>query len=303
MLICMQGGINMVESINQICKNLAEELNLTSMEHNKISTGFVDLDNLFGEGLNNKPNLICLAACPAMGKTTMALDIALNTAMSSGKDVYIFSLELSKEQAVDRLLIKMCGFNGRYIVRNKGELTDVMKYKISSALKTLSELNIFIYDECYLTVNDIKSKIKEIDKTALIVIDYLQLMSVEKDTDVSQVLQQNQRTIEMEILIKDLATLTKEINIPIVAVTQIRRFTADRKDRRPLMSDLGLEALEREPDTIIMLYRDYKVRGSWTRGFGHDVLSDETELFVHKNRYGNLGTIKINFNQQFLKFE
>lgn len=69
------------------------------------------------------------------------------------------------------------------------------------------------------------------------------------------------------------------------------------------MSDLGLEALEREPDTIIMLYRDYKVRGSWTRGFGQDVLSDEVELFVHKNRYGNLGTIKMNLNYQFLRFE
>lgn len=288
----MQGGVIMT-SINQICKNLENQLNLTAIEHNKISTGFTDLDDLLGEGLN-KPNLICLAACPAMGKTTMALDIALNTAMSSGKDVYIFSLELSKEQAVDMLLIKMCGFNGRYIVKNKGQLTDAMKYKLSSALKTLSELNIFIYDECQLTVNDIKSKIKEIDKTALIVIDYLQLMSL----DVSQVPHQNQRTIEMEALIKDLAALTKEINVPIVAVTQIRRFTADRKDRRPLMSDLGLEALEREPDTIIMLHLDFKKAIP-----REDVVSEEAELFVHKNRYGNLGTIKMNLNYQFLRFE
>lgn len=219
----MQGGVIMT-SINQICKNLEDQLNLTAIEHNKISTGFADLDDLLGEGLN-KPNLICLAACPAMGKTTMALDIAMNTAMSSGKDVYIFSLELSKEQAVDRLARKLCGIDIGNIIRNGDELTDIMKYKLSSALKTLSELNIFIYDECQLTVNDIKSKIKEIDKTALIVIDYLQLMSL----DVSQVPHQNQRTIEMEALIKDLAALTKEINVPIVAVTQIRRLLQTEK--------------------------------------------------------------------------
>ena len=289
-------------SINQICITFKKELNLTSIENNKISTGFADLDNLLCEGLEKKPNLICLAAQVGMGKTLLLLDIALNVAMSSGKDVYIFSLQFSKEQIVDMLLTKLSGIYARHIFKNNGELTDDMKYKIVSALSALSELKIFICDDHDMKFNDIKSKIKNIDNTALIIIDFIRLMTI---TDGSKILSQEQRAIADEKLVNDLSTLSKEINTPIIAEVHLQRFTAERKDRRPLLSDLSLQAFQSVPDTVIMLYRDYQdgVRHSWTRGFGNDVLSNETELLVHKNRYGSLGKIKLDFNNKYFRFE
>ena len=124
-------------------------------------------------------------------------------------------------------------------------------------------------------------------------------------TDGSKILSQEQRAIADEKLVNDLSTLSKEINTPIIAEVHLQRFTAERKDRRPLLSDLSLQAFQSVPDTVIMLYRDYQdgVRHSWTRGFGNDVLSNETELLVHKNRYGSLGKIKLDFNNKYFRFE
>ncbi len=247
-------------------------------------TGFGMLDAITS-GLN-KSDLILLAARPAMGKTAFALNIASNVARHSGKEVAIFSLEMSMEQLATRMLSTEALVDSNKL--RSGKLSTDDWVRLASSASFLSGMGIFI-DECSgVTVQQIKAKLRRMKNVGLVVIDYLQLMDSATKTD--------NRVLIISEITRQLKIMAKEIDIPVILLSQLNRGVEGRPDKRPLLSDLRESgSIEQDADIVMFLYRDSYYNKESER-------PNICECIVAKNRHGETGTVELIWDGQFTRF-
>lgn len=253
-----------------------------------IPTGFIDLDRITS-GLNNS-DLIILAARPAMGKTAFALNLALN-ATKDKKNVLIFSLEMPVQQLYRRLLSIESSIPQNKLKNAYLEEKDWEKLTIATAI--LANSNLFVADLPHTNVLEIRSyarKLKSQGQLDLIIIDYLQLISgTGRGSDFN-------RQQEISDISRALKGLARELDVPVIALSQLSRAVESRVDRRPMLSDLRESgAIEQDADIVAFLYREeYYIPETENKGI--------TELIIGKHRNGATGTVKLNFLSEFAKF-
>jgi len=255
-----------------------------------IPTGFVDLDRMTS-GLNNS-DLIILAARPAMGKTAFALNLALNAAKEK-KNVLIFSLEMPVQQLYQRLLAMESGISQNKL-RNVYLEEDEWN-KLTLATTSLSNLGIYVADLPHTNVLEIRSYARNMKTQGLldlIIIDYLQLINGTGKGRGSEASRQQ----EISDISRALKGLARELDVPVIALSQLSRAVESRVDRRPMLSDLRESgAIEQDADIVAFLYREeYYIPDTENKGI--------TELIIGKHRNGATGTVKLNFLSEFTKF-
>ena len=253
-----------------------------------LSTGFMDLD-LKTSGLHNS-DLIIVAARPAMGKSAFAINIATNIAVQSGKGVAIFNLEMSKEQVGNRILCSEAMVDSNKI--RTGQIEDDDWVKLASTLSRLSEAPIYIDDTAGISIMEIRAKCRKlkIEKDiGLVVIDYLQLIQGSGKRNAS-------REQEISEISRSLKILAKELDIPVIALSQLSRGVEKRDDKRPMLSDLRESgAIEQDADIVMFLYRDdYYNEDSEKK--------DVAEVIIAKHRAGSTGTIELRWFGNYTKF-
>ena len=252
-----------------------------------LACNFYDLDAMTG-GFQ-RSDLIIVAGRPAMGKTSFCLNLAYNIAALHKLPVAIFSLEMSQEQLVQRLLSSEAGIESQRL--RKGLISQNEWEKLSVALGNLSELPIFIDDTPNITVTEMRSQARRLQaeqkkEMGLILIDYLQLMEGSGDN----------RVQELSKITRSLKGLARELNTPIIALSQLSRGVEARTNKRPMMSDLRESgSIEQDADIVIMLYRD-----SYYNPDSPD--RDTAEVIIAKHRNGPTGTVKLLFNPNLTKF-
>ncbi|MGR5149850.1 replicative DNA helicase [Photobacterium alginatilyticum] len=255
-----------------------------------VSTGFSDL-NKKTAGLQGS-DLIIVAARPSMGKTTFAMNLCENAAMEQEKPVLIFSLEMPAEQIMMRMLASLSRVDQTKI--RTGQLDDEDWARISSTMGILMEKkNMFIDDSSGLTPTEVRSRARRIARDSgglsMIMIDYLQLMRV-------PALQDN-RTLEIAEISRSLKALAKELNVPVVALSQLNRSLEQRADKRPVNSDLRESgAIEQDADLIMFIYRDEVYHED-------SALKGIAEIIIGKQRNGPIGSVRLTFQGQFSRFD
>ncbi len=252
-----------------------------------LSTGMRDLDEKIN-GLN-KSDLLLLAARPAMGKTAFALNICLNVAKKYQKTVAFFSLEMSREQLAMRLMSIESFVDSKKLAT--GKLSPEEWYKLSMASAALSQTDIRVDDNPSITVAEMNAKCRRLDNLGLVIIDYLQLMTSSgygKGGD-------NRVTVVGEIS-RALKIMAKELNVPVICLSQLSRAVESRNDKRPILSDLRESgAIEQDADSVMFLYRDeYYNENTEEKGVA--------ECIVSKNRHGETGTVKLQWLPQYQTF-
>lgn len=268
--------------------NKLEELYNNKGNITGISTGFTDLD-FKTSGLHNS-DLVLVAARPAMGKTAFALNLAQNAAVHSGVPVAVFSLEMSKEQLVNRMLCSEAMVDSNKM--KTGKLEDNDWQKVARALGPLSEAPIFIDDTPGISITEIRAKCRRLKlehNLGLVVIDYLQLMQGSKSKSES-------RQQEISEISRSLKILAKEINVPVITLSQLSRAPEARTDHRPILSDLRESgAIEQDADIVMFLYRDDYYNPDTEK-------KNIAELIIAKHRSGSTGTIELVWLGQYTKF-
>lgn len=254
-----------------------------------ISSGFSDFDQMTS-GFHPS-DLIILAARPAMGKTAFALNLALNAAMKSKKGVLLFSLEMSSSQLLQRLLSIEAGIGLQKIRNGFLDPDDWGKLGLASMKLSNSEINIAdLPNVNVLEIRAIARRLKAAGKLDMIIIDYLQLIKGNSTRG-------DNRQQEISEISRALKGIARELDIPIIALSQLSRATEQRADRRPILSDLRESgAIEQDADMVMFLYRDdYYNEDSEDKGL--------TEVIIGKQRNGPVGTIKLRFFHEYTRFE
>jgi replicative DNA helicase len=253
-----------------------------------LSSGFYGLDSLT-QGFQ-KSDLIIVAGRPSIGKTAFCLSLGINAIKYSKMPILLFSLEMSKEQIMYRLLGMETNINQMRLRSGKLYRTDWVK--LSKVIKILSKLPFFIDDTPDLSIQDIRSKIKTIlfeqNKIGLVIIDYLQLMQSGK-------LKNENRAYELSQITRSLKNIAREFNVPIIALSQLSRNVENRIDKKPLLSDLRESgSIEQDADLVLMLHK--------TSNRNLDETVSLTDLIIAKQRNGPTGTIQILFDKKRTKY-
>ena len=254
-----------------------------------LETGFYDLDEMTS-GLQ-KGDLVIVAGRPSMGKTAFSMNIAEHAAMTSGKAVLIFSMEMPGESLALRMISSLGRIN-QHKVRT-GKLEDQDWANVTSAIQMLSTKKLFVDDTPALTPTEMRSRARRVarenDGLGLIVIDYLQLMQVSGSSE--------NRTNEISEISRSLKGLAKELEVPVIALSQLNRSLESRTDKRPMMSDLRESgAIEQDADVIAFIYRDEVYHpDSPDKG--------KAEVIIGKQRNGPIGRVMLSFLGEFTRFE
>ncbi|MDO4493085.1 MAG: replicative DNA helicase [Clostridia bacterium] len=287
--ISMRKSADTIRPIDQVLPNALDEINEIIERRGTItgiSSGFYDLDRLTN-GLQ-KSDLIIVAARPAMGKTAFALNIAQNAAVRDNRHVIIFSLEMSAEQLVRRLISAESAVSSQNI--NSGNLSPEEMSDLLRGVETLSKAKIFIDDSGGATVPDIRSKCRRLRARYgldMIVIDYLQLMQSAKKTD--------SRTQEVSDITRQLKLLARELNVPIILLAQLNRGPESRTDHTPLISDLRESgSIEQDADMVMLLYRP---------AYYDNELDNTSNVIIAKNRHGPTDIIDLVWQGEFTRFQ
>jgi replicative DNA helicase len=275
-------------------KSQLEELSKRKSNITGISTGFADFDKLTS-GLHAN-ELIIIAARPAMGKTAFALNIAVNAALTSGKAVAVFNLEMSAEQLMFRMISAAGAVQGNKL--KTGNLLNDDWKKVNEAMSELADAPIFIEDTPGITIGEIRAKCRRLDSTSgglgLVVIDYLQLISGGPGYG-------NNRQQEVSDISRNLKTMAMELGVPVIALAQLSRNVEGRENKRPIMSDLRESgSIEQDADIVAFLYRDdyYNKPAGQTEENNISV----SELIIGKHRSGATGTIELLFEKNISNF-
>ena len=252
-----------------------------------LSTGLHDLDRKVN-GLN-RSDLMLVAARPAMGKTAFGLNLALNVAKKYNQTVAIFNLEMSREQLAMRLLAIESFVDGQKMAT--GKLSEEEWIKICMASSALSQTDIRIDDNPTITVAEINAKCRRLDNLGLVLIDYLQLMNGSGYSKGGE----NRQQVVSDIS-RSLKIMAKELNVPVICLSQLSRAVESRTDKRPILSDLRESgAIEQDADCILFLYRDDYYNPNTEE-------KNVAECIVSKNRHGETGTVKLQWLPQFTTF-
>ena len=277
------------EDARSIMLQTFERINARASRPNElggVSSGLIDLDKILN-GFQ-KSDLILLAARPSMGKTALALNIAANSAKQKNS-VGVFSLEMSKVQLGNRMLSTWSGVNSQYL--NTGNVSDDDMNSLLSALEELSNLKLYIDDTAGLGLLELRSKARRLKHECgldLLIIDYLQLM---------QGARAENRQQEISEISRGLKSLARELDVPIIALSQLSRSVEMRAEKKPQLSDLRESgSLEQDADIVMFLYRD--------EYYNRDDTSNENiaELIIAKNRNGPTTSIRLQFNKEIMRF-
>ncbi len=280
----VQGFSSINEAIQEVYAHL-DEMAANPGKLPGLPTGFSQLDQYIG-GLS-RSDLILLAARPGMGKTAIALNMAVNAAKRSGKTVVIFQLEMSREQLATRMLSSEALIDSKKL--RMGSLDDADWERMAGAAESLQSMSILIDENSGITVPEMMAKCRRVgSKLGLIVIDYLQLMHTPKQMD--------NRVQEVAEISRSLKIMAKELNVPVLCCSQLSRGPESRQNKRPMLSDLRESgSIEQDADIVLFIYRD-------------DYYNDQSEnrncaeLIVAKNRHGETGTVELQWMGQFTSF-
>ena len=289
-LIKERNGGSDFTQIDKIIIDVIDQIEAASKMNTRVTgipTGFIDLDNML-TGLHGS-ELILVAASPAMGKTAFVLNIAHEVAVKKKKTTAIFSLEMSKEQLVTRMIAMDSLVNSQKIMT--GQLAEDEWDKIADSTETIAEAPLFIDDNSAITIADLRSKcrkLKQNNDLSLIIIDYLQLMSTTKHVESRQ-----QFISDMS---RSLKVLARELDVPVIALSQLNRAVDSRPDHKPVLADLRESgAIEQDADVVMFIYRD-------------DYYNPDTEkkgiadIIIAKQRKGSVGSVELVWLQDYTKF-
>lgn len=285
----MQGLQRINESIIETFDRLDILNSDDSSLYQGISTGIGDLDATI-TGLN-KSDLILLAARPGMGKTSFALNIARHVAVKEKKRVAFFSLEMTREQLTSRLLSTEAMVHG--VKLRTGKLEEDEWVRLIEAGDILSKTELYFDDTPGITVPEMKAKLRRLKDVDLVIIDYLQLMSSAKRIE--------NRVQEISEITRNLKIMAKEINVPVLTLSQLSRASEQRSEHRPMLSDLrDSGSIEQDADIVLFLYRnDYYKNGEVVE---EDYDKSSGECIVAKNRHGETRTIPLHWQGEYMRF-
>lgn len=263
-------------------------LNTRKGEITGVPTGFIELDRMTAGFQKN--DLIIVAARPSVGKTAFALNIAQNVATKTDETVAIFSLEMGAEQLVMRMLCAEGNIDSQNL--RTGSLTDDDWKKLTMAMGSLSNANIFIDDTPGIKITDIRSKCRRLKQEhglGLVIIDYLQLIQGSGRSS-------ENRQQEVSEISRSLKALAREMEVPVIALSQLSRGVEQRQDKRPMMSDIRESgSIEQDADIVAFLYReDYYDKETENKNI--------IEIIIAKQRNGPTGTIQLAFAKEYNKF-
>lgn len=281
-----------LQKVNEIVVQAFDRLDMINSqnadEYLGVPTGIKDLDRVI-MGLN-KSDLILLAARPGMGKTSFALNIAENVAINKGKKVAFFSLEMSKEQLVSRILSTKGQIPGQNL--RMGKLSDKEWERLIEAGDMVSKSPIYIDDTPGITIPEMKAKIRRLGNFDLVIIDYLQLMSSARRID--------NRVQEISEITRNLKIMAKELDVPVLTLSQLSRASEQRADHKPVLSDLrDSGSIEQDADIVLFLYRE----GYYESGeIDENQDKNSGECIVAKNRHGETRSVPLHWQGEFMRF-
>ena len=288
--------ISIKDIVNDVYQKIEERAN-NKGQLTGVPTGFYDLDT-YTNGLQ-KSDLIILAARPAMGKTAFALNIAQNVALRAKVPVAIFSLEMSKDQLAQRLMCSEAEVDTQRLKTGNVQTKDWDK--LAKAMADLYDAKIYIDDTAGCTITDLRAKCRRLamaeKNLGLIVIDYLQLIEGTGRED---------RMQQISSISRGLKILAKELNVPIIALSQLSRAVEGRTDKRPMLSDLRESgSIEQDADIVMFIYRDeyYKNANEEEDEAEKAANKGEAEIIIAKHRNGPVGTVKLLFQGSITKFK
>lgn len=284
-----------LQPINEILLETFDRLDrLNSPDRDKykgIPTGIGMLDNII-TGLN-RSDLIVLAARPGVGKTSFGLNIARHASIAGKRRVAFFSLEMGKEQLASRLLSTEASVEGTKL--RSGDLEDEEWTRLIEAGDILSKAELYFDDAPGITVNQMKAKIRRLKDVDLVIVDYLQLMSGGKKND--------NRVNEISDITRNLKIMAKELDVPVIAMSQLRRPTERGKDHRPGLSELrDSGSIEQDADIVIFLHREAYNVASEGGEVSEDVDISAAEIIVAKNRHGATVDIPVHWQPEYMRF-
>ena len=284
--------------IRDILQNVYQEIETTSENGGAITgskTGFSDLDNMLIQ--LGKGDLVIVGARPGMGKTSFAMNIAVNVA-KAGKAVAIFSLEMSGEQLVTRILSSEAMVDSKKI--RTGQLKPEDWDNIAGVISSLSGCDMYIDDTSDITAAEMKSKLRRIPNLGLVVIDYIGLMKSTINTD--------NRAQQVGEISRNLKIMAKDFGLPIVCCAQLNRGTEGRtgENKKPTLADLrDSGSIEQDADIVLFLYRDEyynDIKGTSQAENADSSSANTAEVIIAKNRHGSVGNVKMGWIGQFTKF-
>lgn len=286
------GEFKSIEDVMKTTQERLEDLAKNDKEITGIATGFYDFDKLTS-GLHEN-ELIILAARPAMGKTAFGVNIAVNAAINSKKNVALFNLEMSAEQLAMRMISAAGGIDQNKLKTGKLEHNDWRK--VNEAMSELSSTNLFIEDASGITVSEIRAKCRRLATQGpglgLVVIDYLQLIQ-------GSARYAGNRQQEVSEISRSLKTMAMELKVPVIALAQLSRSVELRENKRPIMSDLRESgSIEQDADIVAFLYRD----DYYNKSASEQTNISITELIIGKHRNGSTGTIELLFERSMSNF-
>lgn len=281
------------EKLATVIPRIIERLELLNESDSHIigmPTGFKDLDRKTS-GLQ-KSDLIIVAGRPSMGKTAFAMNLVENVALEAKKPVAVFSMEMPSEQLLMRMLSSLSQVSGQSV--RTGQLSAEDWPRIFSTTSLLNSAPVFVDDTPALTPSELRARVRRLKREqgdlGLVVIDYIQLMRASSEKE--------NRATELSEISRNLKALAKEMDVPVVALSQLNRSLEQRTDKRPIMSDLRESgAIEQDADIIMFVYRDEVYNEETTNDKG------VAEIIIGKQRNGPIGTVKLAFRGEFVRFD
>ncbi len=281
------------EEIGDVLHRVYKHLELISKDKSALkgtSTGFSGIDRvLVGMG---DSDLVLVGARPGMGKTSFCLNIGTNVAKATGKAVAMFSLEMSSDQLVQRVLSSEAMVESNAL--RGGNLTEEDWTKLAHAASELADCKILIDDTTGQTIMSMKAKLRRVKNLGLVIIDYLQLMNSDRKID--------NRVQEVADISRNLKIMAKELNVPIICCAQLSRGPESRTDKKPMLSDLrDSGAIEQDADVVMFIYRDEYYKTDRPAG-EEEQAANTASIIIAKNRHGGTGEIKVGWIGQYTKF-
>jgi len=283
-----EGGFQPVKDVVPDTFRKIEEAFRNKSDVTGLRTGFSDFDRMTA-GLQNS-DLVILAARPSMGKTSFALNLAYNVAVKEEVPVAVFSLEMSKEQLVMRMLCSSGGFNSHEIRRGKVETKDWPK--LTEACDRLSKAPIFIDDTSGISILEMKAKARRLKQQhgiGLVIIDYMQLMSAHGKVE--------NRQQEISYISRNLKGMAKDLDIPVIALSQLSRAVEARGDHKPMLSDLRESgSIEQDADVVMFIFREEVYKPD------DETVQNRATIVIGKQRNGPIGDFELHFHKAFTRF-
>ena len=261
-----------------------------------IMSGFDDVDELLG-GLH-RSDLVILAARPSLGKSSLALNMAVNAARN-GSSVGIFSLEMGREQIALRMMSSEAGVDAHRL--RMGLLTEAQEQRINDCIGSLSDLRIYVDDTPFQSIMEMRSKARRLfmeQGLDMLIVDYLQLIQGRSRGE--------NRVQEMGEISRSAKGMARDLNVPVLAISQLSRAPEARQSHRPQLSDLRESgSIEQDADVVMFIYRDdlYFNEEEWEQRYPDQIYPQNlAELIVSKHRHGPIGTVKVHFEGSFVRF-